>query len=47
MKSMVATARSGSLLAFTLLMATAVFATPKVCEPAPAFKMQDQNGEWH
>lgn len=47
MKSMFATARSGSLLAFTLLMATAVFATPKVGEPAPAFKMQDQNGEWH
>ena len=47
MKSTFATARSVSLLAFTLLMATAVFAAPKVGEPAPAFRMQDQNGEWH
>ncbi len=47
MKSTFAPTRSVSLLAFTLLMATAVFAAPRVGEPAPAFRMQDQNGEWH
>jgi thioredoxin-dependent peroxiredoxin len=33
-----------SLVAFT---ATAVAATPAVGQPAPAFKLQDQDGKWH
>jgi peroxiredoxin Q/BCP len=33
-----------SIVAFT---GTAVAATPAVGEPAPAFKLQDQDGKWH
>ena len=47
MKSKLATARSVSLLTFLALTTTAAFAAPEVGEPAPDFKMQDQNGDWH
>ena len=44
-------ARSGSVMALycaCLLAASAVWAaTPEVGSPAPAFRMQDQAGDWH
>jgi peroxiredoxin Q/BCP len=46
MKSINARVRNVSLLAVLSLMAATAFATPEVGEPAPEFKMQDQNGDW-
>ncbi len=46
MRSSKARVRKFSLLAVLSLMTAAVFATPEVGQPAPDFKMQDQNGEW-
>ena len=46
MKSINARVRNVSLLAVLSLMAVTAFATPEVGQPAPEFKMQDQNGDW-
>jgi len=46
MRSSKARVRKFSLLAVLSLMSAAVFATPEAGQPAPDFKMQDQNGEW-